>query len=68
MRIQLDEEALKEKKKQKLLKAGFDARLRAKKEKEREKEEREAEERKEVEERQMNLSAWVEKTRKQQEV
>jgi actin-related protein 5 len=51
-----------------LLKAGFDARLRVKKEKEREKEEREAEERREEEERQSDLCAWVEKMRKQQEV
>ena len=64
----MDEDGIKEKKKQKLMKAGFDARLRAKKEKEREKEEREAEEKREEEERQTDLSAWVDKTRKQQEV
>jgi actin-related protein 5 len=59
---------LREKKKQKLMKAGFDARLRVKREKEKEKEEREAEEKREEEERQLDLSAWVDKTRKQQEV
>ncbi|KAF8885250.1 chromatin remodeling complex subunit [Gymnopilus junonius] len=47
----LDEDGLKEKKKQKLLKAGWEARARARKEKEREKEEREREEKKEEEER-----------------
>ena len=43
--FQLDEEGLKEKKKQKLMKAGWEARVRARKEKEREREEKEAEER-----------------------
>jgi actin-related protein 5 len=66
--LQLDEDGLREKKKQKLMKAGFDARLRVKREKEKEKEEREAEEKREEEERQTDLSAWVDKTRKQQEV
>jgi hypothetical protein len=66
--IQLDEEGLKEKKKQKLMKAGFDARIRAKREKEREKEEREAEEKREFEERETDLSGWANKMRKEQEV
>jgi actin-related protein 5 len=50
------------------MKAGFDARARARREKEREKEEREAEERKEMEDREADLSGWVEKTRREQEV
>jgi actin-related protein 5 len=66
--IQLDDEGLKEKKKQKLMKAGFDARIRARREKAREKEEREAEEEKEVKERERDLLGWVDKTRKEQEV
>ncbi|KAI5991317.1 hypothetical protein F5J12DRAFT_907516 [Pisolithus orientalis] len=52
---ELDEEGLKEKKKQKLLKAGFEARARARREKEKEREEREAEER------------WAGRLRKEQE-
>jgi actin-related protein 5 len=64
----LDEEGLKEKRKQKLMKAGFYARARAKREKEREREEKEAEEQKEVEEREANLSGWVCRTRKEHEV
>ena len=65
---QLDEESLKEKKKQKLLKAGFDARARARKEKEREKEEKEREERREEEEREADLNGWSRKLRQEQEV
>ncbi|EEB88283.1 hypothetical protein MPER_13962, partial [Moniliophthora perniciosa FA553] len=64
---QLDEEGLKEKKKQKLLKAGFEARARARKEKEREKEEKEREEKKEEEERDADLGAWSRKMRQEQE-
>ncbi|KDR68668.1 hypothetical protein GALMADRAFT_230995 [Galerina marginata CBS 339.88] len=63
----LDEEGLKEKKKQKLLKAGFEARARARKEKEREKEEREREEKKEEEERDVDLGGWARKLRQEQE-
>ncbi|KAJ7671952.1 hypothetical protein B0H17DRAFT_1244632 [Mycena rosella] len=48
----LDEDGLKEKKKQKLMKAGFEARARARREKEREREERQKEDQKEEEERQ----------------
>ncbi len=66
--VQLDEDGLKEKKKQKLLKAGHDARERAKREKEREREEREAEEKREVEERDRDLSGWASRMRKEQEV
>ncbi|KAJ7051209.1 actin-like protein Arp5p [Mycena amicta] len=64
---QLDEEGLKEKKKQKLLKAGSEARARARKEKEREREERERVDRKEEEERQGDLVGWVRKMRTEQE-
>jgi len=65
---QLDEESLKEKKKQKLLKAGFDARARARKEKEREREEKEREEKREEEEREADLGEWARKLRHEQEV
>lgn len=64
----LDEEGLKEKKKQRLLKAGFEARVRARKEKEKEKEEREREEKKEEEERETDLGGWSRKLRAEQEV
>ncbi|KAH9172826.1 chromatin remodeling complex subunit [Lactarius sanguifluus] len=60
---QLDEEGLKEKKKQKLLKAGFEARARARREKEKALEERAAEERKEDEERAADPPAWVARVR-----
>ncbi|KAN0138657.1 hypothetical protein V8E53_003645 [Lactarius tabidus] len=60
---QLDEEGIKEKKKQKLLKAGFEARARARREKEKALEERAAEERKEEEERTANPSGWVSRVR-----
>lgn len=65
---QLDEEGLKEKRKQKLLKAGFEARVRARREKEREKGEREAEERRELEERERDLPGWAGKLRREHEV
>jgi actin-related protein 5 len=64
----LDEDGLKEKKKQKLMKAGFEARARARREKEREREERDKEELKEEEERQGDLGGWVRKMRSEQEV
>ncbi|KAI0820631.1 actin-like protein Arp5p [Trametes gibbosa] len=64
---ELDEEGLKEKKKQKLLKAGHEARERAKREKEREREEREAEEKREEQERDRDLSGWATRLRKEQE-
>jgi actin-related protein 5 len=54
---------LKEKKKQKLHKAGFEARARARREKEKALEERAAEERKEDEERAADPSAWVTRVR-----
>ncbi|KAI0932855.1 hypothetical protein AcW1_000146 [Taiwanofungus camphoratus] len=65
---ELDEEQLKEKKKQRLMKAGYDARERAKREKEREREEREAEERREEEDRDRDLAGWASKLRKEQEI
>ena len=65
--VQLDEDGLKEKKKQKLMKAGYEARERAKREKEREREERAAEERREEEERDRDLAGWASKLRKEQE-
>ncbi|RPD59335.1 actin-like ATPase domain-containing protein [Lentinus tigrinus ALCF2SS1-7] len=64
---ELDEDGLKEKKKQKLMKAGYEARERAKREKEREREERAAEERREEEERDRDLVGWASKLRKEQE-
>lgn len=65
---QLDEEQLKEKKKQKLMKAGFDARERARKEKERERGEREAEEKREEDEREQNLEGWAGRLRREHAV
>lgn len=65
---QLDEDSLKDKKKQKLLKAGFEARARARREKEREREEKEREEKKEEEEREMDLVGWSKKMKQEQEV
>jgi actin-related protein 5 len=52
---------LKEKRKQKLMKAGYDARQRAKREKEREREEREADEQRERDERERDLTGWADK-------
>ncbi|KAH7926202.1 actin-like ATPase domain-containing protein [Leucogyrophana mollusca] len=63
----LDDDSLKEKKKQKLLKAGFDARLRARREKEKEKEEKDAEERREEEDRERNFDEWAARLRREQE-
>jgi len=54
----LDEEGLKEKKKQKLLKAGYEARVRARKEKEKEREEKEREEKREEDERENDFKGW----------
>lgn len=66
--LQLDEDGLKEKKKQRLMKAGFDARQRAKLEKEKEKEEKEREERKEEADRNADLQGWAGRLKKDQEV
>ncbi|KAF8168439.1 chromatin remodeling complex subunit [Crassisporium funariophilum] len=63
----LDEEGIKEKKKQKLMRAGFEARARARREKEREREEKEREERREEDEREMDLGGWSRKLRQEQE-
>lgn len=65
---QLDEEGIKEKKKQKLMKAGFDARARARREKEKEREEKEAEDRREEGERENNFDDWAARLRREQEV
>lgn len=67
-RVQLDEEGIKEKRKQKLLKAGYDARERARKEKEREREAKEAEGKREEEERERDLEGWANKLRQEHEV
>ncbi|KAK7468428.1 Actin-related protein 5 [Stygiomarasmius scandens] len=68
---QLDEDQLKEKRKQKLMKAGHEARVRQKKEKElekqREKEEREREEKADEDEREGDFSAWKRRLRGEQE-
>ncbi|KAF8341684.1 chromatin remodeling complex subunit [Amanita rubescens] len=64
---ELDEEGLKEKKKQKLLKAGFEARARARREKEKEREEKEREERREEAEREADLQGWAQRTRQEHE-
>lgn len=59
---------MKEKKKQKLMKAGWEARERARREKEREREEREAEGRRDEEERNRDLQGWSGKLKKDHEV
>jgi actin-related protein 5 len=66
--LKLDEDQLKEKRKQKLLKAGWEARMKARSEKQREKEEREADERREAEDRGRDPVAWAAGLRKTQEV
>ena len=58
---------MKEKKKQRLMKAGYDARERVRKEKERERVEREAEERREEEEREQDLEGWAARMRNKHE-
>ncbi|KAK4991133.1 Actin-related protein 5 [Elasticomyces elasticus] len=60
---ELDEEGLKQKRQQRLLKANHDARARAKAEKEREKSRLVEEERLDAEKRATNLEAWVEERR-----
>lgn len=67
-KLQLDEDQIKEKRKQKLLKAGWEARIKARNEKQREKEEREADERREAEDRERNPASWAAGLRKHQEV
>jgi hypothetical protein len=65
---QLDEDELKEKRRQKLLKAGYEARLRARKEKEAARKEKEEEERRELEERTADPTGWASKLREDHEV
>lgn len=64
----MDEEGLKEKKKQKLLKAGWEARARLRREKEKERAEREREEKREEKEREQDFGGWARKLRQEQEV
>ncbi|KAH9454479.1 hypothetical protein MJO28_007459 [Puccinia striiformis f. sp. tritici] len=64
---QLDEEGLKEKRRQKLMKAGHDARERAKSEREAEKSRQAEIERRDEEERLSNPNAWLAKVRTQYE-
>ena len=66
--MQLDEDGLKEKRRQRLTKAGFEARMRARREKEREKAHREDEARRENEERQRDLRGWTARIRAEHEV
>ncbi|KAH8120692.1 chromatin remodeling complex subunit [Phellopilus nigrolimitatus] len=64
---ELDEESLKEKRKQRMMKAGWEARVRVRREKEREREEKEAEERREADERERDLGGWADKLRREHE-
>lgn len=50
------------------MKAGYDARQRAKREKEREREEREADERREKDQRERDLAGWSEKLKREHAV
>ncbi|EJD55697.1 actin-like ATPase domain-containing protein [Auricularia subglabra TFB-10046 SS5] len=63
----LDEDQLKEKKKQRLLKAGYEARLRVKAEKEKAKRDAEEAQRKEDEERERDLPGWCGRVRAEHE-
>src|ERR1700720_518156 len=65
---QLYDEGLKDKKKQKIMKAGFEARARARREKEREREKKEMEEKRELEEREADLKGWASRMKREQEV
>ena len=64
----MDEEQLKEKKKQRLMKAGYDARLRARAEKLKEREERAAEIKREEEERNRDPVKWASNLRQAHQV
>ncbi|KAI0258664.1 actin-like ATPase domain-containing protein [Gloeopeniophorella convolvens] len=64
---QLDEEGLKEKRKQKLMKAGFEARARVRREKERAADERAAEERRDAADREADPTAWAARARAEHE-
>lgn len=60
---QLTDDQVKEKRKQRLAKAGYDARVRARKEKEKEREAKEEEERWEQREREVDPTAWATRVR-----
>lgn len=62
---QLDSEQIKQKRHQRLLKSNYDARMRAKAEKEREQEKKEEEERKDEEWRERDLQGWIKDRRDQ---
>ncbi|KAG8690577.1 Nuclear actin-protein involved in chromatin remodeling [Ceratobasidium sp. 423] len=64
----LDEDELKEKRRQKLLKAGYEARLKARKEKEQARKEKEEEERRELEERTADPVGWAAKLKEDHEL
>ncbi|WVQ93832.1 hypothetical protein IAU59_000910 [Kwoniella sp. CBS 9459] len=64
---ELSEEEIKEKRRQRLMKAGWEARVRAREEKRREKERMEEERRKEEEERETNLVGWSAKLKEEHE-
>ncbi|EJT98924.1 chromatin remodeling complex subunit [Dacryopinax primogenitus] len=63
----LTEEELKEKRKQRLMKAGYDARMRARAEKEREGERKRQAEKEEEEERERDLKGWSDKLKREHE-
>lgn len=65
---ELDEESIKEKRRQRLLKAGYDARQRAKAEKMEEKRQEEERRRKDEEERTQNPAGWAQNRRAEYEV
>ncbi|KAF8680469.1 Actin-like ATPase protein [Rhizoctonia solani] len=64
----LDEDEIKEKRRQKLLKAGYEARLKARKEKEAARREKEEEERRELEERTSDPVGWASKLKEDHEL
>lgn len=66
--MQLDEIGLREKRKQRLMKAGFDARMKARRDKDIERMEQEAENRREIEDRESNLAGWAQRLRDEQSV
>ncbi|KAF8323091.1 actin-like ATPase domain-containing protein [Clavulina sp. PMI_390] len=65
---ELNEEQIKEKRKQKLAKAGYEARVRARKEKEREREAKAAAEQQEQEEREADPAAWTTRVRQEHSI
>lgn len=68
MAMQLDEDGLKEKRRQKLMKAGYEARLKNRQGKEREKALKEEAARRETEEREHDLQGWTSRVRAEHEV